>query len=95
MHSKIFKHLLTLFFVLVLLTIFTLHWNATQKATSTKNPQEINQQVNQQEVNQMEEQRKEAYLKTFGIPPELGISPEQIKTLEKNSLENKTAENNK
>lgn len=87
MHNKIFKHLLTLFFVLVLLTIFALHWNGTEKATSTKNPQETNLTV--------EQKRTEAYLKSFGVPPELGVSPEQLKALENQKQQNKTAENNK
>jgi hypothetical protein len=82
MHNKIFKHLVTLFFVLVLLTIFGIHWTVNEKSSGTKNPQE-------KSTMEIEQEKRNAYLEIFGNPPE-AINPELM-----NTQENKTAEKNK
>ena len=72
MQNKIFKHLLSLFFVLLLLSIFAIHWSSAEKIKLTENAK-------------AEEKRKaDLYLKNFGVPPEYPKEKQENKTAENN-----------
>jgi len=85
MHNKVFKHLLTLFFVLILLTVFRVHWNAADKTPGIKSEQSSKTLKDEEKI------RSEKYLRIFGYPTEFGRNPEGRS--QENKTENKNTEN--